>query len=155
MSTSGPSAPSAPSEASGTLVTVALPAVAPPVILVAESDDKTSVRIGEQLTAAGYRVIRSDEDEDVGQLLEQRTFHGAVVGLGMEGMAGTELILKMKSDRELRNIPLIAIGGAGLNKARQQILKSFSIPLLPRDWTETILLDRVEEAFLGPMATMK
>ena len=61
----------------------------------------------------------------------------------------------MKSDRELRSIPLIAVGGAGLNKARQQILKSFSIPLLPRDWTETILLDLVEEAFLGPMATMK
>ncbi|MBL7077701.1 MAG: PAS domain S-box protein [Kiritimatiellae bacterium] len=144
-----------PGEEDGTLVTVSLPSVAPPIILVADANQKSSRKIGEQLTAAGYRVIRSDEDEDVGHLLEHRTFHGAVVGLGMEGMAGTELILKMKSDRGLRSIPLIAIGGAGLNKARQQILKSFSIPLLPPDWTETILLDRVEDAFLGPMATMK
>jgi len=144
-----------PGEESGTLVTVSLPSVDPPVILVAEPNEATSREIGEQLTAAGYRVIRNAEDEGVEQLLEQRQFHGAVVGLGMEGMAGTELILKMKSDRELRSIPLIAVGGAGLNKARQQILKSFSIPLLPRDWTETILLDLVEEAFLGPMATMK
>jgi PAS domain S-box-containing protein len=144
-----------PGEESGTLVTVFLPSVDPPVILVAEPDEATGRKIGEQLTAAGYRVIRSDEDEDVGQLLERRRFHGAVVGLGMEGMAGTELILKMKSDRELKSIPLIAVGGAGLNKARQQILKSFSIPLLPRDWNVTILLDLVEEAFLGPMATMK
>jgi CheY-like chemotaxis protein len=144
-----------PGEENGTLVTVSLPSVAPPVILVAEPDAAAARKIGEQLTAAGYRVIRSSEDEDVGELLQQRQIHGAVVGLGMEGMAGTELILKMKSDRELKSIPLIAVGGAGLNKARQQILKSFSIPLLPRDWTETILLDLVEEAFLGPMATMK
>ncbi len=142
-----------PGEENGTLVTVSLPSVVPPVLLVAEPDEATSTEIGEQLTAAGYRVIRSDED--VGQLLDQRQFHGAVVGLGMEGMTGTELILKMKSDRELRNTPLIAVGGDGLNKARQQILKSFSIPLLPQDWTETILLDLVEEAFLGPMATLK
>ncbi|MDP6631545.1 MAG: ATP-binding protein [Kiritimatiellia bacterium] len=144
-----------PGEESGTLVTVCLPGVAPPVILVAEANERISRKVGEQLTAAGYRVIRSAEDEDVGQLLEEHTFHGAVVGLGMEGMAGTELILKMKSDRELRNTPLIAVGGAGLNKARQQILKSFAIPLLPRDWTEAILLDCIEEAFLAPMATMK
>jgi PAS domain S-box-containing protein len=144
-----------PEEEDGTLVTVCLSGVAPPVILVAEANERISRKIGEQLTAAGYSVIRSAEDEDVGQLLEAHTFHGAVVGLGMEGMAGTELILKMKSDRDLRNTPLIAVGGAGLNKARQQILKSFSIPLLPRDWTEAILLDRVEEAFLGPMAAMK
>ena len=144
-----------PGEEQGTLVTVCLPRVDPPVILVAESDEATSRIIGEQLTAAGYRVIRSDEDEDVEELLKNRTFHGAVVGLGTEGMAGTELILKMKGAQARRNIPLIAVGGAGLNRARQQILKSFSIPLLPRDWTETILLDRVEDAFLGPMATMK
>lgn len=139
----------------GTLVSVCLPGVNPPVILVAEAHSDAGRRVAAELTAAGYRVINGGEDEDVENLLEQRRFHGAVVDLGMEGMAGTELVLKMKSDRELNDVPLIAIGGAGLNKARQQILKSFSIPLLPPDWTPAILLDRIEEAFLGPMATMK
>lgn len=139
----------------GTLVTVLLPRVDPPIILLAGSDDFVCTKLGEQLTAAGYRVIRGGEGEDAQQIVEHRCFHGAVVGLGMEGMSGTELILKLKSDRRLRTTPLIAIGGAGLNKAREQILKSFSIPLVPRNWTETMLLDRIEEAFLGPVAMMK
>ena len=111
----------------GTLVTVLVPRVDPPVILLVNEDDSALSRMGEQLTGAGYRVIRIGAGEDVARVAEDRHFQGAVVDLGMKGMSGTELTLKMKSDKRLRRIPLIALGGPALNSAREQILKSFSM----------------------------
>jgi response regulator RpfG family c-di-GMP phosphodiesterase len=64
-------------------------------------------------------------------------------------MDGADLILKVKSEKNLARIPFIGITGAYVGRAKAEILNNFSIPVLSKPWDESELLDRVTGAFLG------
>jgi DNA-binding response OmpR family regulator len=75
-----------------------------------------------------------------------------ILDLVLPKMEGTEIILKMKSDKNMVRIPIIVVTGAYLGRGKAEILNAFSIPALLKPWQETELLDRVEGAFLGTAA---
>jgi len=47
------------------------------------------------------------------------------------------------------------VSGVAVGKAKQQVLTSLSVPLLTKPWEKSELLDRIEDAFLGPVAFMR
>ena len=72
-----------------------------------------------------------------------------LLDLVIPGMEGTEVIIKMKSDKNMMRIPIIVITGAHVGRAKAHILNSFSIPALSKPWKEAELLDRIGGALLG------
>jgi CheY-like chemotaxis protein len=75
-----------------------------------------------------------------------------ILDLVLPGMEGSEVILQMRSDKDLMRIPVIVITGAHMGSAKAEILSGFSIPAMSKPWQESELLDRVEGAFLGTTA---
>ena len=78
-----------------------------------------------------------------------------LLDLVLPAKEGTELLLEMKARPELRGIPVVAVSGVAVGKARQQVLTSLSVPLLGKPWDKAELLDRIEDAFLGPVAFVR
>jgi PAS domain S-box-containing protein len=144
-----------PGQDHGTMVTVCLPRVESPTVLVV--DDVPAVRdlMRDQLTHAGYRVITGADGSEALTIIRERMPSVVILDLGLPEVPGTDLLFQLKSDRATRRVPLIAVTGLAVGKDKEQVLKSFSVPLLTKPWSEDELLDRVEEAFLGRAARLK
>ena len=138
--------------AKGTSVVVSLPIVESPTLLVVDDDEAVLALLSEQLSGQGYHVIRASDGIEALDKVRQERPDMVILDLVLPGMEGSEVILQMRSDKNLMRIPVIVITGANVGGAKAEILSSFSIPALSKPWQESELLDRVEGAFLGATA---
>ena len=141
-----------PGQPGGTLVAVSLPRVEPPTVLVVDDEPAIRELLARELTGAGYRAITAQGGTEALSLIRANPPAAVVVDLELPDMPGTELILQTKSDEALRKIPLIAVTGAGIDKAKEQIMKSFAIPLLTKPWQEKQLIRTLEDVFFSGSA---
>lgn len=144
-----------PGQETGTGVYISIPSVKAPTILVV--DDEPGVRkvLVDQIEAQGYRVITAMDGEEALEKVEKEMPDLMILDFILPRMEGTEVILKMKSDKNKKRIPIVVVTGAEVGRARAQILNSFSIPALGKPWQEQELLDRIEGSFLGVAALSK
>jgi PAS domain S-box-containing protein len=136
-------------ESRGTGVYVSLPVVDPPAVLVVDDDKRVVDVLDRQLSAQGYRVNKAGTGADALESVAKERPDVIILDLVLPGMDGSEVILRLKSDKSLRKIPLIAITGAGIGTAKAHVLNSFSVQVLSKPWQEAELLDAVEGVFLG------
>jgi PAS domain S-box-containing protein len=136
----------------GTLVSISLALADPPTLLIVDDDKAVLDLLNNQMTIHGYRVITAEDGLEALAKVEKERPDVVLLDLVLPGMEGTEIILKMKSDKNLVRIPIIVITGAHMGRGKADILNSFSIPALLKPWRESELLDRVEGAFLGTAA---
>jgi PAS domain S-box-containing protein len=141
-----------PGRDKGTMVTVSLPVAEPPTLLIV--DDEPTIRhlLSYQMKEHGYRTITAGDGIEALDRIEKDKPSVVILDLVLPRMEGTEVILKMKSDKNMVRIPIIVITGAYVGRGKAEILNSFSIPALLKPWQEGELLDRVESAFMGAAA---
>jgi len=72
-----------------------------------------------------------------------------IMDLFMPVMDGIEAIARIKSDYNLRRLPILAVTGGEVDRQGREILQGFGIPALAKPWRRDDLLDSVEEAILG------
>jgi len=133
----------------GTVFNVSLPAVEPPTLLIVDDDSSVRDVLAKQVGGQGYNVVMAENGREALAKIRKEKPDLVLLDLALPEMEGSDVILKMKSDKHLMRIPVIVITGAHLGRSRSQILNSFSIPTLLKPWDEADLLDRVEGAFLG------
>jgi DNA-binding response OmpR family regulator len=104
------------------------------------------------LTGEGYQVISCNTGQEAFDRITHDLPDAVILDLLLPGMEGTELVLKLKGDRQVRSLPIVAMTGVEVGMAKRQILKSFSIPLVTKPWDLSELLDRVEEGFASVAA---
>ncbi|MGQ9661415.1 MAG: response regulator [Kiritimatiellia bacterium] len=138
-----------PSRERGTLVSIRLPKATPSTVLVVDDDEAARGLLVRQLASQGYQVLAAGNASEVEATLRSSTPDVMIVDLIMPGMDGITLIARIKSDAELRHIPVVAITGGDLDRTRSEILQGFSIPALRKPWPKAELLNRVEEALIG------
>lgn len=138
-----------PGRSNGTGVYISLPVVQAPSILVVDDEPGVRAVLESQISAQGYKVISAGEGKEALEKVYAEKPDLMVLDFILPGMEGTEIILKLKSDKATMRIPIIVVTGADIGKARAQILNSFSIPALAKPWHEHELLDKIEGAFLG------
>ena len=141
-----------PGKSFGTGVYVSLPSVSAPSILIVDDEPAVLKVLETQISAQGYHVMTACSGEEALAVIEKKHPDLVVLDFILPGMEGTEVILKLKSDKSKARIPIIVVTGAEVGRARAQILNSFSIPALSKPWQESELLDRIEGAFLGVAA---
>ena len=141
-----------PGRDKGTTVTVSMPVAEPPTLLIVDDDPAILNLLSYQMQERGYRTITAGDGIEALSKIEKEKPNVVILDLVLPKMEGTEVILKMKSDKNLVRIPIIVITGAYLGRGKAEILNSFSIPALLKPWHEGELLDRVESAFMGTAA---
>jgi PAS domain S-box-containing protein len=141
-----------PGNDKGTIVTVSLPVAEPPMLLIVDDDPAILRLLSNQMAEHGYRTITAMDGIEALSKIEKEKPNVVILDLVLPKMEGTEVILKMKSDKNMVRIPIIVITGAYVGRGKAEILNSFSIPALLKPWQEGELLDRVESAFMGTAA---
>jgi len=141
-----------PGRERGTEVSISLPVAEAPTVLVADDDESVVSLLASQIAGQGYGVMTASDGREALEKLEKESPDVVVLDLVLPEIHGTEIILKMKSDKALMRLPVIAVTGASMDRAKAGILSSFSIPALSKPWDEAELLDRVESALLGSAA---
>lgn len=139
----------------GTVVSVSLPTVPPPRILVVDDEDAVIDTLSRQFALRGYRAVAARSVEDALMALEKEVPAAMVLDLVMPGTEGTELILRMKGGKETARTPIVVLTGADISGSRAQVLRSFSIPVFAKPWDEDELLDRIEESLLSPSGVLQ
>lgn len=138
-----------PGKENGTVVRVCMPIVEAPTLLIADDEEGIVKLLARQVEALGYRVISVRDGLETLEAVKREKPDLVLLDMVLPEMEGTEVILKMKSDKEMMRTPIIVITAAHVGPAKAEILRSFGIPALPKPWNEVDLLDAVEGAFLG------
>lgn len=139
----------------GTRVTLSLPVAEAPTVLCVDDDENVLNLLKAQIGPHGYKVALAGNADEAMAALRTVEPQVVVLDIALPGMSGTEMILKMKSDKEIAAVPVVVLTGAPLADAQKQVLKTFSIPVLIKPWNETELLDHVAGAFFGDLGQRK
>lgn len=136
----------------GTIVSIILPLVESPSILIVDDEEGVRRMLGLQLLHQGYRVSSAGSGEDALEKMKSEKSDLVILDLIMPKMDGAEVIMRMKSDEVTMGIPVIVITGGNVTGAKAEILNGYSIPAMSKPWKEEELLDIIYEAVLGKAA---
>jgi PAS domain S-box-containing protein len=138
-----------PDRVRGTRVSVSMPTVEAPTVLIVNDDAPTRDLIEQQLSAHGYRVVACAGGDDTLDLARRTRPDVGILDVSTLGAGEADLVLRMKADQDLRTIPIVAVNGGIAGPAKQAVLNGLGIPMLPKPWREDDLLDRIETAIKG------
>jgi len=138
-----------PGRSRGTSVVIGLPIVESPTLLIVDDEPAVLALLSGQVSGQGYRVMTAENGIEALNMVRSHHPDLLILDLVLPGMGGAEVILQMRSDKDLMRIPVIVITGAHVESAKAEIMNNFSIPAMSKPWRESELLDHVEGAFLG------
>lgn len=136
----------------GTAVLISLPVATAPNVLVVDDDENVRDLLTRQISEKGYRVVSVANGAEAIRVLEESAPDVLVLDLLLPEVRGTDIILRMKSDRGMGRLPVIAITAASLDASTSKLLRQFSIAALPKPWDEEELLRKIAECLLGMAA---
>ena len=144
-----------PGRKGGTQVTMCLPAVVSPRVLAVDDDAMVQELLREELTQQGYDVIPCGSAVEAFEIMAREGQPDMlIVDLLMPVLDGVELIAKVKSHHELRQIPTIMITGHEMDETKREILEGFGVPALRKPWRRHELIQCIEEAVMGKQYPM-
>lgn len=111
-------------------------------IMVIEDDAVTRSILYRQLTFAGYRVVSASSAEHAASLVCQHGVpHMAIVDIGLPGMSGTELCLRIRANVDL---PVIMLSAESDMDVVVGALDEYADDYIVKPFTERDLLARVD-----------
>lgn len=138
-----------PGEASGTMVSISMPESEPPTVTVVSEERRVCDRAYRHLVSGRYCcTICEDATNAVTQISRNRP-DAVVLDLSAGGTSGLETIAEVKSDNELRRIPIIALTAKQVSGPKLEVLHGFGIPVLTRPWVQERLVAMVEQLISG------
>ncbi len=138
-----------PGSPTGTQVTVRLPRVEPPVVLVVAGEADIRERAARLFEEQGYRVAAVASGREALELIRQQRADAMFLDLHLPDMPGTDLVLQLRHDKKTARLPAIAVAGETLLQAQMEILNGCGVPLLAKPWRDAELAFRMAAAFLG------
>lgn len=136
-------------KSSGTLAVITVPQAPPPKIIVADDEAFVADELERQLARHGYEVIRASNGEEAIRAAVQCQPDVIILDIIMPVKDGCETFLELKTNDELRNIPVLMITGGTLNKTKYELINSFAVPLLSKPWREAELLNTIEDVMVA------
>ncbi len=133
----------------GTIVSIILPLVEAPSVMIVDDEEGIRRLLGTQLAKHGYRINCVSNGAEALKVLSERLYDLVILDLIMPEMDGAEVVMRMKSDEKMIGIPVIVVTGGNVSGAKAEILNAYSIPAMSKPWNENELLDKMYEAFLG------
>lgn len=138
-----------PGRDKGTAVFISLPTAPPPCILVADDDVAVRDLLAAQAAREGYRVLLAVSGADALEKVAAARPDMVVLDLALPGMTGSEVILKLRSNKDTLRLPIIVVTGMHVGQPTAELLTRFGIPTLIKPWDEKRLAERIAGAMLG------
>jgi PAS domain S-box-containing protein len=138
-----------PGREQGTIVTLHMPIIDPPTVLVVDDEPVIRDVIKLQLNNHGYNVVTAKNGREALEIIEGGEPDMAIVDVMMPDMDGTELIKTMKESTGHSKIPVMVLTGGQIDREKYNFFNSFSIPVLQKPWKDEELLREVDGAFVG------
>jgi CheY-like chemotaxis protein len=93
-----------------------------PLILLAEDNEANISTISNYLTAKGYRVLTAKTGQEAIALAQSEHPDLVLMDIQMPGMDGLEAIQQIRRDRNLVNVPIIALTALAMTNDRDRCL---------------------------------
>jgi signal transduction histidine kinase len=138
-----------PGRNAGTQVRIRLPLASAPTVLAVDDSKTIQALLDHHLKSHGYSTVICGSAEQALEHLEKSRPDMLIVDAVLPGMDGVDLVARVKSDHDLRHLPIIMITGAEVDGARRGILEEFRIPILGKPWVEDELIACLEDAIYG------
>lgn len=133
---------------SGTHVAIRLPAVAAPrVVITGRSDDGDG--LPRMLIQHGFEVAEPQGSVSDLDLLRKHAPDVVLIDLLGSTGAGAVVIVEIKNEPALREIPLVGLTGAQLSPGQKEILENFAVPVLSQPIAATELIETIQDAMIS------
>jgi len=134
----------------GTRVTVWLPTTEPLQIMIVVHDEGVRHVLEPALLKQGYRVACYQNAQQALQVLHDGHHQLVIVDSTIPDMDGSEIVMHLKADPILRQLPVYLLVEDHPTPARSSILASFKIPVFLKIDGMHDLVAAIENAFLPP-----
>lgn len=116
-----------------------------PRILIVDDSSTTRTLMRSLLEGANYNVKAAIDGAQAWDFLQKEDFDLVVSDVDMPGMTGFDLVVKVRSNKRLKHLPLILVTGQEHNDDRQRGLQlGASAYLNKSEFDEGVLLESVE-----------
>jgi len=130
----------------GTRVSISLPAVSPPTVIIVDDDESGKDLFEQQLLRSGYRVLACSNRDNAMDLIRRTKPDVGIIALTKSDLSEAGLFFRMKSDETLQSTTLIACGEGNDSPIGEEILKGLGIPFLSKPCHEEDVLNLIESA---------
>jgi PAS domain S-box-containing protein len=138
-----------PGKTKGTLVTIRLPTVEPPELVLIGAGEPCQT-IAAQLARHGYRTSVCRDSAEAVAAMRRAAPYAAILDFSMAALDAAGVIAQLKNDPALQSVPLMVLTEADIPETKRQILAGFAgIPALQRPWNENDLIACLERTVLG------
>jgi PAS domain S-box-containing protein len=138
-----------PGKKQGTEVSFWLPVTVPQHVMIVSSNQPTIRKLTALLASCGYAITSEPNAQNALQVLRDGQHHLVIVDAEIPDMDGSEIVMHMKADTMLRQLPVFLLTEKHPEPARSSILASFNIPILIKSDTMQDVIATVQNAFLS------
>jgi two-component system, cell cycle response regulator DivK len=114
-------------------------------ILYVEDNPQNMRLVRKILTNAGYHVIEANEGEQGLRMVVEQKPDLILLDINLPDIDGLEVTKRLKSDRELRYIPVIALTANAMHGDRERCIAAGCNGYLPKPITKSELLSTVAQ----------
>ena len=120
-------------------------------VLVVDDEAGTRELLTEMLESGGFVPVQAANGKAALEALSQVSVSAVLLDLVMPEMDGFELLVRMKEDPGLRNIPVLVLTGKDLTDQEAALLRRETIGLFRKDreWKKELLADLRRAAGMG------
>ncbi len=118
----------------------------PKKILIIEDETALLYALQSQLATEGYEVLTADDGEKALKILEKNKPEAIVLDIVLPKLNGWELLKKIKSDEEKKDIPVIIISNLSDDASRQRGIELGAKDYLPKiNYSLAELVNKIKE----------
>lgn len=137
-----------PGADSGTRVSMYLPVVTPPCVLVAMGDEDLAQKLQGFLSSEGYDVQLCGGGQGTLAALQDDTPDAVIMDFGLSGMDGVELLAHVKSDYQWLHLPIVIAISGEIDTMKRELIEGFRLPTIQTDITKEKLLRVLNRAMI-------
>jgi PAS domain S-box-containing protein len=131
----------------GTRVTITLPAVTSPLILIVDDEEEVRKMLSILLQTNNYRALSASSAEEALLSLSNNPVELIILDLLLPTMNGFQLANILRQNSAWRALPVIAISGLSLESEQKNLLDQYNVPVLAKPFKPEQLTDRIEKSF--------
>lgn len=141
-----------PGKSVGTRVSVYLPLISAPTVLLIQKDPTVGSIISDTLHNEGYDIRTVWADEDFNAVLDSTQPDLLLIDWCAPDMSGAAIIAAIKQSSHLEKTPTLVFTGSDENTAKNEILRGFAIPTLAGSLTEQTIINRLDKIMADAQA---
>ncbi|MDI6775152.1 MAG: ATP-binding protein [Verrucomicrobiota bacterium] len=138
-----------PGRSKGTQATARLPVATPPTVMVIYDDRNVRLELIRQLAECGYNVAGSEIADSIADRIRKEGAELVALDWISAGMMGGIMIAKIRNEKDLSALPIVAVTGLALEPSKRDILDGFDIPRVAWPCNKRELQDRLFDAIVN------